>query len=179
MPQFVQMSRVKAPMPVRVAFLLILTVWSVFIFARSSKTAGESSEESSNFIKSIAQAVDKDFDKLPADRQLEYIENMQFIVRKAAHFTVYALLGFLSAATAAAFGIIAPAGFIYCILYAASDEIHQYFVPGRSCELRDFFIDSSGALVGIVITVAASAVIRALRARRRQDNFSLENKKET
>ena len=34
-------------------------------------------------------------------------------------------------------------------LYAVTDEIHQYFVPGRSCEFRDICIDSAGVLCGI------------------------------
>lgn len=30
------------------------------------------------------------------------------------------------------------------ILYAASDEIHQFFVPGRFCSVADFFADCAG-----------------------------------
>ncbi len=33
---------------------------------------------------------------------------------------------------------------IICFLYAISDELHQYFVPGRACRLLDIFIDTSG-----------------------------------
>lgn len=32
-------------------------------------------------------------------------------------------------------------------LYGASDEIHQYFVPGRSCEFSDWVSDTIGASV--------------------------------
>jgi len=35
---------------------------------------------------------------------------------------------------------------IITILYAASDEIHQFFVPGRSCSFVDFLTDSAGIL---------------------------------
>lgn len=38
-----------------------------------------------------------------------------------------------------------------CILYAASDEIHQIFVPGRAAQVKDVFIDSAGASVGILM----------------------------
>jgi VanZ family protein len=31
--------------------------------------------------------------------------------------------------------------------YALSDEIHQRFVPGRSCEFLDFVADSLGIVV--------------------------------
>ena len=37
------------------------------------------------------------------------------------------------------------------ILYAISDEIHQYFVPGRSAEIRDVLIDVLGANIGILL----------------------------
>ena len=33
---------------------------------------------------------------------------------------------------------------------ALSDEVHQLFVEGRSCEFRDWAIDSFGAILGII-----------------------------
>ena len=36
-------------------------------------------------------------------------------------------------------------------LYAVSDEIHQYFVPGRVCTLMDMGIDAIGAAAGVAI----------------------------
>ena len=36
-------------------------------------------------------------------------------------------------------------------LYAVTDEIHQYFVPGRSGEITDVLIDSIGCLIGVMI----------------------------
>ena len=36
-------------------------------------------------------------------------------------------------------------------LYAVTDEVHQYFVPGRSCEIRDMVIDGCGVAVGVLI----------------------------
>lgn len=37
---------------------------------------------------------------------------------------------------------------IFCALYACSDELHQYFVPGRSCKFFDVCVDSTGAFFG-------------------------------
>ena len=37
------------------------------------------------------------------------------------------------------------------VLYAASDEFHQLFVPGRAGRVSDVLIDSSGVLLGIAI----------------------------
>ena len=49
------------------------------------------------------------------------------------------------------FGLKSFLAIIICILYATSDELHQLFVMGRSCELRDVFIDSLGSVSGIII----------------------------
>lgn len=37
-----------------------------------------------------------------------------------------------------------------CILYAASDEFHQSFVPGRGPRVMDIGIDTLGSLVGLL-----------------------------
>lgn len=36
-------------------------------------------------------------------------------------------------------------------LYGVSDEIHQYFVPGRSSDWRDWVADTLGVLAGIFL----------------------------
>ena len=44
---------------------------------------------------------------------------------------------------------------LYCIMgviiYAASDEFHQYFVPGRSAAIKDVFIDSCGGIAASIV----------------------------
>jgi len=37
------------------------------------------------------------------------------------------------------------------VIYAGSDEFHQYFVPGRECGFNDWVADSIGLASGIVI----------------------------
>ena len=48
------------------------------------------------------------------------------------------------------------------VIYAASDEFHQAFVPGRTPDIRDWAVDAAGALAvaGIIYS------IRVLRSRR-------------
>lgn len=44
---------------------------------------------------------------------------------------------------------------LFCALYGATDELHQAFVPGRTCDIYDWVADMTGvflALVGIVVT---------------------------
>ena len=46
------------------------------------------------------------------------------------------------------------------IVYGATDEFHQSFVPGRSTELNDWIADTLGAAVGVVFSIVATAVMR-------------------
>ncbi|MBQ6067394.1 MAG: VanZ family protein [Clostridia bacterium] len=39
----------------------------------------------------------------------------------------------------------------FCALYAVSDELHQLFVPDRSCEAADILVDSLGALAAVAV----------------------------
>lgn len=80
------------------------------------------------------------------------------IVRKCAHLLEYAALG---AALYFGFrGITSNRAFLSAILallsgtaYAVTDEIHQYFVPGRACMAADVIIDGNGVALGVVIMV--------------------------
>jgi VanZ family protein len=40
---------------------------------------------------------------------------------------------------------------ITAYLYAISDELHQSFIPGRSCKFTDTLIDLTGIIIGIII----------------------------
>ena len=62
----------------------------------------------------------------------------------------------------------APAAWLIGTAYAVTDEFHQAFVPGRSCELRDVVIDSCGVLTGVLAALLAGW-IRERRIKVRQD----------
>ena len=68
------------------------------------------------------------------------------ILRKCAHVTEYAVLGFLLARLV---GREAPA-LLLGILYAASDELHQSFVRGRHASPIDVAIDGVGLVIGVL-----------------------------
>ena len=50
-----------------------------------------------------------------------------------------------------------------CVCYAFCDEFHQLFVKGRDARFRDVFIDSCGALVGVLLTVLVLKLIACMR----------------
>jgi len=79
-------------------------------------------------------------------------------IRKGAHVTEYAVLALLCwrARRKPVRGDARPwqwrdAGFAFAfaVLFAASDEWHQSFVPSREGAVRDVLIDSAGAGLGL------------------------------
>ena len=166
------MTRNKAiPILLWMAVVALMAV----IFAFSAQPASESSETSSPFVDAYMRLFHPEADSLSPDEQFELREQASFIVRKAAHFSIYTLLGLLlAAAVSAAFPAARAATwagrlwlpFLIGALWAVSDEIHQHFVPGRSCEIRDMGIDSSGVLLGVLLFTAAARLAARLRTRR-------------
>jgi VanZ family protein len=81
---------------------------------------------------------------------------IDFLLRKAGHFTEYAILAVL---VHHALGIARQwsadrrllVAWLLAALYAASDEWHQSFVPGRTPAVTDVVIDACGALAGLLV----------------------------
>jgi VanZ family protein len=75
------------------------------------------------------------------------------VLRKAAHFCEYAVLGLLLVRATRREVVALALG----VLYAASDEVHQHFVAGRHAAVRDVAIDAAGVLTGVLAarTIAA------------------------
>jgi len=69
------------------------------------------------------------------------------VLRKLAHTAEYAVLGALLVRATGRVGLAFAVG----TLYAASDELHQSFVPGRLGSPLDVAIDAAGVAVGIVL----------------------------
>lgn len=137
-------------------FAVLLVLWMGFIFSMSCENAEESSNTSGQTIKVVLSTV-PEFEKQPEEVKVNIIEELQFIVRKSAHFIGYMILGILASGLILYYGNINKKyllAFLICVIYAISDEIHQLFVPGRAGQVRDVLIDSAGSLLGIILVMA-------------------------
>ncbi len=158
----------------RLILAAIVIAWCAVIFSFSAQDSDESSQTSGGLIETVCDFIVPEFDDFSGVQRQSFVDNLQFAVRKCAHFTAYGILGFLS--WFALFGIkkrkryLIAAGF--SMLYACSDEIHQYFVPGRSCELRDVLIDTSGAALGALIALALTVL--AVKIKNRHKNTAVQ-----
>lgn len=77
----------------------------------------------------------------------------EFFIRKAVHFFIFSVLGFLMYVLCRLLiknklRLVAIAWFTV-VLYACLDEMHQYFTDGRSALWQDVVIDSVGGFFGI------------------------------
>ena len=84
---------------------------------------------------------------------------------KTAHVMEYALLGFFIAAALRHFFqpklvLLILFTVLLGTLYGISDEIHQSFVPGRTCSGWDVLADFFGSTMGALIYVAYSRLQR-------------------
>lgn len=142
-------------LPIRLLSFLptIFLLFLIFGFsAQDGESSGSLSFEISLYLVKLFSP------RLPAamseELLLERAETIHFFVRKAAHMTEYFLLAlslqlplsaWLSEKLSRKTRILA--GFLCTVLFAALDEFHQTFVPGRSGNFTDVCIDSTGALI--------------------------------
>jgi VanZ family protein len=122
--------------------------WMGVIFYFSHQPGKESAQMSGWFTK-IVEAIAYVFNISSTEVDLH------LLVRKGAHFTEFAILGFLLfIALYFTREKLLPSSIIALItgvLYGVFDELHQLFIPGRSCQVADILIDASGILIAILL----------------------------
>lgn len=162
--------------------LLICAVMGM-IFAFSAQPAVDSDALSDGLIAGTVRLFlshSQNLSQAEIDRICTTYSNF---VRKCAHFTEYAALGFLcllflDSLSALSFSIDenkpsvlfgrsrtsgaarCSVSILLCAVYAATDEIHQYFVPERACRAYDVMIDTLGSAVGVLIAFVILNIIQ-------------------
>lgn len=148
-------------------------IWMVVIFIFSAQNGNTSGAASGSIIEFIAKIFNPDYDGLTEAERLEIIASWQLTVRKAAHFSEYAVLGALSANALKTYPLsntfkgLLPCAI--CLVYAISDEIHQYFVPDRACRALDVCIDTLGGITGTVIFCVLAWLISRRRLKKEKN----------
>ena len=129
-------------------YWLPILIWLIMIFVGSTDLM--SAEHTSRIIGPILRWLHPGIS--PAR-----IEQVQFVIRKTAHVSEYAVLSLLifrALANTTRQARLAGAALITLLIsgaFAASDEFHQSFVPSRTSSVRDVMIDITGAIFGMMI----------------------------
>ena len=141
---------------IKVIFGILVITWMITVFTLSNEPADTSSNTSGNTIRAIINLF-PNIRNMSENEKEQIVSDLQPIARKLAHFSLYTVGGILIYNFINTFNLKSNKKFIFSFLiggvYAISDEFHQLFVPGRSGELRDVCIDSSGVLLGIFIMI--------------------------
>ncbi len=139
---------------VRAAWLVAMALMVLFIWGNSLVPGTESGGLSLSVVLTIRGALDAL--GIPS----AWVTN--FLVRKAAHFTEYAVLGILAAR---AFNLRrgAPSARILLacavlVLVPSIDETIQLFVAGRSGQVTDVLLDCCGAATGAALAALLSSL---------------------
>ena len=138
---------------------ICITIFVVlFIFVHSAMPGELSGAESNIIVQFIAGITGWDE------------EVLSLFVRKTAHFTEFLILGICLSVNMRdlrekriAEGVKSTdesdldywlAAWATGVLYAMTDEFHQFFVPDRFCSFTDVCIDSAGVACGVLIYCA-------------------------
>lgn len=169
---------------VRFTALALCLLFCGVIFCESGKTAAQSNAKSDKILYEIGPAVLHKDDASEIKKSSKAVESFVNLIRKSAHVILYFSLGTASYVFFLTFDPafsrkqggkrkrfpLALCGFLFPLLYAVSDEIHQSFVPGRSGMPQDVFIDALGALLGVLIVAGIGKAILNARARKASEN---------
>ena len=134
--------------------LPVLALMTV-IFCLSAQPATQSDRTSGGIVSRVIELLFPGFAELEPAQQRTLEKAVTRVVRKTAHFAEYAALGGALLGHLQARSLRRPlrrkelGAFALGTLYAASDELHQLFVPGRSGELRDVLLDALGVAAGV------------------------------
>ena len=157
----------------RIIFLMLSCLWMGVIFFYSSRNAEVSTGDSYKVGLAVGHIFVPGFDNKSDEAQIEFAKKIDHPVRKMAHATEYAILGMLLVGVFYSDddsidknkkmirNLLCP--IICTACYAASDEIHQTFVLGRSGMASDVLLDSCGACVGVIILLMLIRLVRRKR----------------
>lgn len=154
--------------------LILLVILYAVIFGFSAQTGEESGGLSQLLSKRLVELADffstKDWTEPEIYSRADMIE---LFVRKTAHFSEYALLGYLEYGLAVLWlkpgrkRILLTAVILF--LSGALDEFHQLFVPGRYASFWDVLLDTAGGLAGMLLFGAVYHI--ALRRKKLSGEF--------
>ncbi len=157
----------------RYFWLAAAVIWMVVIFGFSSQKADQSSEISGTLVYQIVESVSRAAHLDWKDEMiLSYANMLEHPVRKAAHMTEYAIFACILLGNCMQYPKLQKKPYLWAelgaVFYAATDEFHQLFVDGRSCELKDVAIDSIGALLGLLIAWIVISIWNRFKTKKRK-----------
>ena len=148
---------------VPVCWWLAVTLICGMIFSFSSQDASDSTDTSIGLIRTVINIFPATKD-LPDDIKDDICKSLDKVVRKTAHFLIFASLGFfaIGAADSTWEKVSVLLVLLCCAFYAGTDEFHQLFVKGRAGRFTDVLIDTCGSAFGIGCYILLCKIIKGV-----------------
>ena len=151
---------------IRFILVLLLLVTFGMIFNFSNQDSDKSGSTSQKLTEAITRDI-KAIQELNKDEKAKVIDQIENIIRKIAHFSLYALVGFLLMSLLITYNINEKNKIISTVtigaIYAISDEFHQSFISGRSGQVSDVFLDTLGVSVGGLFILLIIKTVKKFR----------------
>ena len=163
------MSNLDLKKYIKIFNVVLILIWMVVVFSFSGQVGTESSGTSRKVTEFIVQRIS---DKSIEENE-DIIENCDKVIRKLAHYTIYTVGGILIFNYAYTTNKSQKEKILYSVIfgagYAITDEIHQYFVPGRSARIFDVGIDTLGVITGVFICLVIIKIIQNIKVTQVKD----------
>lgn len=155
-------------------FVFALVLWMVIIFSFSSQTADESANLSGEVGRKVADMFVPGFYKWEEAKQNQFVDSIDFFVRKTAHFMEYMVMGMLwffclQSKPNSRFTMTQNRwiSMFASAFFAMGDEFHQLFVAGRAGRWMDVGIDTAGAVTGVCLVCFGITIYKNIRKKKR------------
>ncbi len=139
--------------------IFMIIYYSFIIWSFSSHPADVSAKESKSITGIIYDKIAVHIEKFSDMGKDMFVKKADSFIRKCAHFTLFFIFSLFISLYVNCYGrdaaVFLLTVFLTGVIFAVSDEVHQLFVPGRGCQLRDVLIDSNGVLAGGIIFLLA------------------------
>ena len=158
---------------IRIILIILIILNCATIFKFSSEVSDESNGRSGRVVSFIVEILPGLKEKSEQEKEQIKGEILTPIVRKTAHFSIYAAMGMLTVCLALTYkGTYyqkSLCSLLYCLCYSISDEIHQLFVSGRSGQFGDVCLDTFGAFVGIMVIYIIYKIYKKVKQKNKEE----------
>ena len=138
----------------KIFLVVLIAIWAYVVFNFSSQNGGDSSGLSRKVVELFTKNEDT-------------INIVEPYVRKAAHFSEYALGGVLFISLFSTYkwpeGNQITISILLGIWYAITDEVHQLMVPGRHGAVFDVYLDTLGFSTGVLAMLLLIKIVKLCR----------------
>lgn len=152
---------------IRCALILMIVGLMTVIFLFSTQTSSASNVLSRGVLGRILDLFEFHFAP-------DMMETLNLILRKIAHFSLYFLLGIGTMGVCQTTAWKSHQKFLIalliCMLFASSDEIHQYLSGTRNGNVVDVLLDSCGSFFGCLAVMGVAKKIKRFKINCRENS---------